>query len=209
MFETIPIKTKLLMPGDDIVEIAAEYAPDVRKEDVLCIAETPLAITQKRFYFLSELHPSRMARLFCRFFGQKGSLSTAYGMQAAINEVGSGRIALAFVVGVAGRLIGRRGDFHRIAGKEVSYIDDITGTMPPYDKAIVLCPADAEDVASSIQKKLGCEVAVVDANDLGKVNLLAETEGVDVEAITKVLEPNPAGNDDQQTPLVIIRQVKE
>lgn len=197
------------MPGDDIVGIAAEHIADLQPADVLCIAETPLAITQKRFYFLNELKPSWLARILCRFFGQKGSLSTVYGMQAAINEVGSSRIMLAFAVGVAGRLIGRHGDFHRIAGKQVSYIDDITGTLPPYDKAIVLCPADAEAVVETVKERLGCEAAVVDANDLGKVNLLAVTAGVDGESLKRALEPNPAGNADEQTPIVIMRPSKE
>lgn len=206
--EIIPIKTKLLMPGDDIVEITAEYAPDIRPTDVLCISESPLAITQKRFYFLNEIKPTSLARLLCRFFGQKGSLSTVYGMQTAINEVGAARIVLAFVAGVLGKIIGRNGDFHRIAGKRVSYIDDITGTMPPYDKAIVLSPANAEGVVRAVKKKLGCEAAVVDANDLGGVSLLAKTGGIDGEAVCQALRANPAGNAEEQTPLVVIRNLK-
>ncbi|MCL5292754.1 MAG: coenzyme F420-0:L-glutamate ligase [Actinobacteria bacterium] len=207
MVEAIPIKTKLLMPGDDIVDIAAEYVGDVREDDIVCVAETPLAITQKRFYFLSDLNPSWLARTLCRFFGQRGSLSTAYGMQAATNEVGAVRIVLAFIVGVGGRLVGRRGDFHRIAGKRVSYIDDITGTMPPYDKAIVLCPTNTESITRAIKERLNCEAAVVDANDLGKVNILAATERVDLDNVIKALESNPAGNGDEQTPIVVIRNL--
>ncbi len=208
MYKAIPVKTKLLMPGDDIVGIAAQSISDVESDDVLCIAESPLAITQKRFYFLSDLNPTWLARVLCRFFSQKGSLSTVYGMQAAINEVGAARILLAFAVGVLGRLIGRKGWFHKIAGKPVSYIDDITGTMPPYDKAIVLCPINARETAESVKDRLGCEAAVVDTNDLGKVNVLAATAGVDVESVLEILKTNPAGNDDEQTPIVILRKVK-
>lgn len=209
MYEAIPIKTKLLMPGDDIVGVAAECASGVKPDDILCIAESPLAITQKRFYFLSDLKPTWLARILCRFFSQKGSLSTAYGMQAAINEVGALRILLAFAVGVMGRLIGRKGWFHAIAGKSVSYIDDITGTMPPYDKAIILCPVNAKEIVDLVKERVGCEAAVVDANDLGKVNILAATAGVNVDSAIEALRANPAGNDDEQTPIVILRKVKE
>ncbi|CAI5970438.1 unnamed protein product, partial [Closterium sp. NIES-64] len=52
---------------------------------------------------------------------------------------------------------------------------------------------------------LGCAVAVVDVNDLMKVKILAASAGVDHGRLTTALLPNPAGNADQQTPIVIVR----
>ena len=54
-------------------------------------------------------------------------------------------------------------------------------------------------------KKIGVDVAVVDVNDLGKVKILASSNGTDLFLVSKALEANPAGNADQHTPIVIVR----
>ena len=51
----------------------------------------------------------------------------------------------------------------------------------------------------------GIEAVVVDANDLGKVDILGRSAGVNAEAVARALAPNPAGNGDQRTPIVVIR----
>jgi len=48
---------------------------------------------------------------------------------------------------------------------------------------------------------------VVDANDLGKVDVLGCTLK-DREIIVKALKHNPQGNADEQTPIVLIRPTK-
>ena len=46
---------------------------------------------------------------------------------------------------------------------------------------------------------------VFDANDLGKVEILGGSPFLDRELLTEAMRPNPQGNDDQQTPLVLVR----
>jgi hypothetical protein len=53
--------------------------------------------------------------------------------------------------------------------------------------------------------ELGCGAAVVDANDLGKVEILGASAFLDRDLLTEAMRPNPQGNDDQQTPLVLVR----
>ena len=48
-------------------------------------------------------------------------------------------------------------------------------------------------------------MAVVDVNDLGKVKVLASNKTANHRLINEALRSNPAGNADEQTPLVIIR----
>jgi hypothetical protein len=207
--EVIPLKTDVLGPGDDIVEVArhALDAAGIRAEpsDILAICESPLAITQGRIVDIDEMHPGLLARVTCRFFDFDSSLSTPYAAQAAIDQVGAARFAAAVVLAAPTRLVGRRGDFYRLAGREVAWMDDIPGTMPPYTQHIVLGPADPVGVARRVARELGCRAAVVDANDLGRVDILGASAFLDHDLLTEAMRPNPQGNDDQQTPLVLVR----
>lgn len=42
----------------------------------------------------------------------------------------------------------------------------------------------------------------------GHMMVLAATAGVDVGLLRRVLQDNPAGNEDQQTPLVLVRPLR-
>ena len=95
--------------------------------------------------------------------------------------------------------------FYRLAGEQARLIDDITGTTPPYDKSIVLGPKDTKSFCIKASKDLQVNVAVVDVNDLGKVKILSTNNINNDEIIKKALTSNPAGNANQQTPLVLIR----
>jgi F420-0:gamma-glutamyl ligase len=204
----IPLKTPLLVPGDDIVDVAraalrvAGIVP--LPNDVLVICESPLAITQGRIVRLDSMRPGRAARFLCRLFDADSSIGTVYGMQAAIDQAGLLRILFAVLLGAPTRLLGRRGDFYRLAGRQVAWIDDVTGTMPPYTQDIVLGPLDPEGVARKASAAFGCGAAVVDANDYGNVEILGSTE-VDSAAVSEAMRPNPQGNDDERTPLVLLQ----
>ena len=205
----MPLPTPLLAPGDDIVEVARralDHAEvDLAPSDILVVCESPLAITQGRLVDIDDLHPGLAARVLCRLFSSEGSLANPYGMQLAIDEAGLARIALALVAGAAGRLVGRRGDFYRVAPRQVAWIDDMTGTMPPYSQHIILGPVDPEGVARRLADTLGCAAAIVDANDLGRVEVLGCSPGTDRDVLVATMRSNPQGNDDEQTPLVLVR----
>ena len=207
--EAIPLKTDLLTPGDDIVEVArrALETAGVRPEptDILAICESPLAITQGRVVDIEDVHPGFWARVLCRFFDFDSSLSTPYAVQVAMDLVGTARFVAAFVLAAPTRLLGRRGDFYRLAGRQVAWMDDIPGTMPPYTQNIILGPEDPDGVARRMATELGCGAAVVDANDLGRVEILATSAFIDRRILAEAMKPNPQGNDDQQTPLVLVR----
>ena len=50
----------------------------------------------------------------------------------------------------------------------------------------------------------GLEAAIVDANDLGRVDILGASSGVQAAQVEQMLASNPAGNSDQRTPLVLV-----
>lgn len=207
--KVIPLKTALLVPGDDIVEVAEEALDTAgllaRPTDILVICESPLAITQGRIIDIGDLHPGIPARVLCRLFDFDSSLCNPYAFQVAIDLAGLPRILLALVAAIPGRVLGRHGDFYRIAGRQVTWIDDIPGNLPPYTQDIVLGPDDPKGVACRVAGALGCGAAVVDANDLGRVEICGASPFIDHDLLIEAMRPNPQGNADERTPLVLVR----
>lgn len=202
----IPVRTRVLTPDDDLVAAIREYCGRlIQPGDIVAVSESVVAITQGRAIRADTVRAGLLARFLCRFPAKHGSLATPAAMQLAINEVGPVRILLGAAAAGLGRLFGRRGDFYRVAGPQLKLIDDIAGTMPPFDDCIVLGPKDTDEVARRIRLELGVEAAIVDVNDLGCVDILGASEGVDRDLVVRLLRDNPGGNDDQQTPFVILR----
>ncbi|MBW3041797.1 hypothetical protein DNJ73_04105 [Prochlorococcus marinus XMU1408] len=202
-----PIKTHILGKLDDPINILKLYLPkDCLSSDILTIGESPLAIMQGKYIDYRNIKVSLVAKLLCKGFHPTSSLATACGMQTLINISGPTRVIISWLVGGICKSFKIKGMFYRLAGEQARLIDDITGTTPPYDKSIVLGPQDAKDFCLKASKELQVNVAVVDVNDLGKVKILSTNNFDNIEIIKRALTSNPAGNADQLTPLVLIRQ---
>jgi hypothetical protein len=52
----------------------------------------------------------------------------------------------------------------------------------------------------------GFQIAIVDANDLGKVDVLHLSDPTRHQAVVEALKPNPQGNAGEMTPIVLIRK---
>ncbi len=202
----LPIRTHLLGPLDSTVDVLRTYAGNLLKPgDVLTIGETPVAVIQGRYAHPATVEPGWLARLLCRAFHPTSSLATACGLQTLIDQVGPTRVLVAWILGFALKLIGSPGGFYRLAGSQARLIDDVTGTTPPYDQTIVLGPADPERICQEAADALGVAVAIVDVNDLGRVKVLASSSDCDEALLHRALRPNPAGNANERTPLVLVR----
>jgi hypothetical protein len=202
----LPVKTHLLGVLDGPVEVLKRYCGSlIQPNDVLTIGETPLAVMQGRYAHPSTVEPSMLARLLCRVFHPTSSLATACGLQSLIDVVGPARVLCAWLVGTALKAVGSKGWFYRLAGDQARLIDDVTGTTPPYDQTIVLGPQDPQAFCEAMARSLGVGVAVVDVNDLGRVKVLASNSGCDEALLHRALRPNPAGNANERTPLVLVR----
>ena len=137
-FEIIPVKTRILTNKDDIVDAMEKYAgPNVGPDDVVSVAESVVAITQDNVVRPEELEYSWAACFCCRFLPDVGSLASPHGMQSLMDVEGTFRVMGALFVGFLGKLVGKSGLFYQLAGEQTALIDDVTGTMPPYDKHIV------------------------------------------------------------------------
>ena len=204
--ELIPVHTKILTNKDNIVDAILEYAgKDITSRDIVCTAESVLAITQNRYVRPEELNVCWQARLMNRFVPGAGSMASVYGMQAAMEEEGKWNMLYSFIVGAVSKIMGKPGIFYARC-RQASLIDDVTGTMPPFDKCIVYGPANADRVCEDIKNATGAYGAVVaDVNDLKRAAVLGKSSGIDPQRIAQILIDNPFGNDNQKTPIVIIK----
>ena len=213
-YRRIPIRTRVVMPGDDLDDIIREYALEhAAAGDTLFVTEKIVAITQGRSYAVSDIQPRKLARFLARYVTR-----TPYGiglgmpetMEMALRECGTPRILFAAAVSAVTKAFGRSGDFYRIAGDRARAIDGPTsGTIPPYNSAVVLGPERPREVAQHLKTLLapGVEVAVVDINDLGG-NILGSTlSKTDEKTLLAVLRDTPLGQGHQSTPLGIVRAV--
>ena len=231
VYARVPVHTVRIESGDDLETIvveAVEAASDGRigiwPGDVVVVSEKAVAVSQGRSFPVDSLSPGRLARSLSRFVKRTPSgigLGMPETMQLAIDEAGPARILLASAVGAATRVVGRRGDFYRVAGPGVRAIDGPTrGTLPPFNTHAKLPPADPGGVAERLARRLSevaggaVEVAVVDANDLG-ANVLGTsgtTAGVNgelAELVEWLFGDNPLGQASEQTPVAVLRRVGE
>ena len=213
-YSRIPIRTRVVLPGDDLDAVVREYAArEVAPGDLLFVTEKIVAITQGRSFPVSEIRPRRLAVFLSRHVTR-----TPYGiglgmpetMEMALRECGTPRILLAAAVAAVTKAFGRRGDFYRIAGDKARAIDGPTKhTIPPYNDAVVLGPDRPGEVAAHLKSVLGdvCDVAVVDINDLGG-NILGSTlDRAGEQRLIEILRDNPLGQGHESTPLGIVRRV--
>lgn len=212
-YHRIPLRTDLVGPEDDIVDVVLRFAGDqVRAGDVLFVTEKIVAITQGRSYPVADIR----ARPLATFLASK-VVKTSYGiglgmpetMEMALRECGTPRILLAAAAGALGKALGRSGDFYRVAGSKARGIDGPTsGTIPPYNTQVVLTPSKPRLVAERLKGRLaaGVDVAIVDINDIGG-NILGSTlDATGDRRLVAVLADNPLGQGHQSTPLGIIRR---
>jgi asparagine synthase (glutamine-hydrolysing) len=218
-----PVPTPRVDPGDDLDRIVEDSVLAVSggrlgllAGDLVAISEKALAVSQGRSFPLGEIAPSLLAVGLSRLVKRSPAgigLGIPETMQLAIDEAGRRRIVMAAAAGALGRLVGRKGDFYRVAGSRVAAIDGPTaGTLPPSDSQAKLPPDDPDGVSERLAKRLSdaaggpIGVAVVDANDRG-VTVLGASRGVDRKLVAWLFGDNPLGQGSEQTPICLIRQM--
>lgn len=207
----IPVWTPVVTEADDILEVVETNSSGKRESgDTVFVSEKVVAVTQGRAIPVDRIKIGLLARLLWR-----GVRKVPYGiglrspesMQCAINECGRMRILLASAVGAMGKLVGRRGDFYRIAGVQAATID-AAGTSPLQSGCVILGPKDPDGVARRISEKLGLPVAIVDVNDIAGAWVLGSAGVEDAKRLEAILADNPLGQKDEQTPFGLIREVR-
>ena len=202
----IPVRTRLVAPGDDLIAIVADAVRGIgRPGDVVAVSETAVAIAQGEFVPAEYVRPSKLAYALSRRAGPLATVNQPESMQLVIDRAGRWRVVYATLAHVVGRLTGRRGAFYEVMGDAITAIDGYTGTMPPYERAIVFAPRDPDAFAQGFYDTTGIACAVVDANDLQKAKVLGASRGTGRPFVERALLDNPHGNGDEQTPVVVLK----
>jgi F420-0:gamma-glutamyl ligase-like protein len=206
----LPIHTHVVTEADDIVEVLARYSgPLAQPGDILFVSEKVVAITQGRAVPVERIRVGTLARLLWPHVAKVRygiGLRSPYSMQCAIDECGRARILLAAVIGALGKLLGRKGDFYRLAGKQAAMIDAAgTAGIDAFKGCVIKGPRDPDRVARAIADRLHVGAAVVDVNDIGGSWAVGVSRDVDRRLVEAALKDNPLGQGAEQTPCGILR----
>ena len=212
----LPIKTRLIEPGDDLMELLREYAaPHLLPNDLLFVSEKVVCIAQNRIVLTKDVRTTMLARLLAkRVRNHVGTPEfrglghgTAPAMQLLIEEAGVLRVLFAAAVAAVTRPLGIKGAFYYLVGKQAKSIDcPMSWTLAPYTEYAKKAPADPNGVARKIKERFGAETVIVDANYRGAFSLGKSSSAVSEKFIREVLRDNPAGQDSEMTPFFIIRK---
>ncbi len=85
-------------------------------------------------------------------------------------------------------------------------IDDMPASMAPYDYFVIPGPYNSSKLAERIKQQTGFEAAIIDANDMGIAWAVGASKGVNAKELEQFMADNPAGNEDDQTPIIIVRK---
>jgi hypothetical protein len=212
-FERIPIRTRVLMPGDDIPAAIREFAgPQLQPGDTVVLSESAVAIMQGRARDWRTIHPSPLARWLAgrvlkTSYGT--GLRSPYAMQYAIELCGLPRILLALPVHAIGRLLGRRGWFYLVAGLDARMMDaEHTMGVEAFHEFVIPAPDDPPGTVQALKAATGYDVAICDINDISPAWCVASTLSREaVRLLERSFDDNPLGQTDQQTPMGIWREV--
>ncbi len=208
----LPIKTHVITKDDNIVSVVEKYVtPHKRDNDFLFISERVVAISQGRAFPIKDIKPSWLANLLVKFVHKSPygiGLGSPWTMELAIREAGVPRMLFAAFISAITKPFGVRGMFYKAVGKNINAIDGPCDyTLPPFNKYAKLAPSKPNKVAKEIKNKIGLDVVIIDANDLG-VNVLGKSNSeIADEFCEKVFKDNPLGQTNEQTPLCLVRKV--
>jgi len=210
-YRRIPIKTRILSPQDDIIDLIKEYVkPLIQTGDIVTLSESPVAITQGRAIPVSELKIGWLANFLWKYVAKVPygvGLRAPESMQCAIDEAGGLRIILAAGVGAITKLFGIKGMFYRVAGMQAALVDAATTSpVPPYDKCVIKGPKNPQKVTEDIYKATGIDTVIMDINDIGGSWAIGARKNIDKKLVEKIMKDNPQGQGDELTPFCIIRK---
>jgi F420-0:Gamma-glutamyl ligase len=212
-FERVPVRTPVLMPGDDIAAAIQTYAgSQLRPGDTVVLSESAVAIMQGRARDWRTIHPTRLARWLSTRVTKTSygtGLRSPYAMQYAIELTGLPRILLAALVHLVGRLLGRKGWFYLVAGLDARMMDaEHTMGVREFYESCIPAPADPAGTVSALKAATGHDVAICDINDVMPAWCVASTLPRERRRLLeRSFDDNPLGQRDEQTPIGIWRQV--
>ena len=183
-YERYGVKTHFIGRGEDYIEILRQYVlPLYQPGDIVTLGEKVISMCQ----------------------------DNTVEKQLAINMKGLPLVLWGAFWGAVCKVFGKRGVFYEIVGQDVAGIDGFYShsAFETYHDLAVLNPRDPDKVCAEIQEKLGISCVLVDANDIA-VEILAKSPdlaAMEDDTLAETIRDNPAGQDDELTPFILIRDI--
>lgn len=216
-FERYGVKTHFVTQGENLTEIFKKYvSPLYLPGDIVTISEKVVSMCQNNTVKKQDVKLGFFAKFLSKFatVNHNGiGMNEPYKLQLAIDLKGLPRVLFATVCAAFGKLIGRRGVFYKIVGQDIAGIDGFydNSAFEVYHSLAVLNPKNPENECNIIKDALGISCMVVDANDIS-VEILGKSSDLNDKAnnfLAELIRDNPAGQDDELTPFIIIRDIKD
>lgn len=215
-YACMAIQTHFVERGEDYVELVRRYVLPLWQEgDIVFSSEKVAAMCQDDTVQMSDVKLGFWAKFLSKFATRTTAgigMDEPYKLQLAIDMKGLPRILWASVCGAVCRLFGRRGVFYEIAGKDVAGIDGFYShsSFEVYHTMAVLMPSNPDALCKKVYDQTGVSTVLVDANDINQ-ELLATSPDLadrDPKSLLDLIRDNPAGQDDELTPFILIREKK-
>ena len=209
-YERLGVRTRMVKFGDSLDDLVKEYgAPLAKPGDWIALSEKVVSVCQNNVRHISTVKPRWLAKLIVKGvkkYPEDIAWEHPAKMQAAIDMAGYPRMLTALVVGGFTRLLGRHGDFWRIAGR-VSEIDGFNPrAMWPYTEYAILPPKDPDKTGQRIEDQQGIPATIIDGNNIDvKIISTSKKLPVDARVARLILLDNPMGQDEELTPIILVR----
>lgn len=209
----IPVKTHKVEFGESMLELIKKYAKsELKPGDWIALSEKVVSVCQNNVRHISTVKAGWLAKNIVKGvkkYPNDIGYSRPEKMQLAVEISGRPRIILALGVGALGKVFGIKGLFWRIAGHRVSEIDGFNpDSMPPYVDYAALPPKDPEKFCQEIEDHLGIPTVMIDGNNINvKIISMSRAVPVDKKLARLTLLDNPMGQEDQMTPIIIVRKI--
>ena len=216
IYDRCAIQTHFIEIGENYVELVERYVKPLWQEgDLLSISEKIVSLCQRNVVYRKDMKISWLAKFLSRFATQHNSagigVGDVYKMQFAIDRCGAFKVFWAAVCAGFGKLIGKKGVFYVMVGDEVRGLDGFyPDVFPVYGEFGIPLPKNPGGVCNEIKKNTGVSTMIIDANDFTR-DILGKSDDVTLtdEQLCEIIRDNPAGQDDQCTPFILIRKKEE
>lgn len=214
-YERYGVKTHFIERGEDYIEVLRRYVSPLYQEgDVVTLGEKVISMCQDNTVEKESVKLSFWAKFLSKFATHNNNgigMDEPYKLQLAINMKGLPLVLWAAFWGAVCKVFGKRGVFYEIVGQDVAGIDGFYShsAFETYHNLAVLNPREPEKVCADVYEQLGISCILVDANDIA-VEILGKSPdlaAVADEDLAERIRDNPAGQDDELTPFILIRDI--
>jgi F420-0:gamma-glutamyl ligase-like protein len=213
-WERCLVKTHFITKDDNLENIIEKYAlREAKKSDIVALCQKIVSITHKKIIYRKDIKLGFWAKFLSKFVKKTPygfSVGNPLKMQVAINLAGLPRILFASICAIFGKIVGIKGIFYKIAGHQINQIDGFYGEAFPQYNDMAILGLDrkfSNNLCDKLKEKYNLSFAIVDINDIGG-NILGTSADIKekTKLILELLKDNPAGQSNQQTPIIILKK---